>query len=116
MPPGSRFPSAVNTWSQQGKGGKHSFWDKDIYVDSKYLDCLDDGEAGALLSTILHELTHFNQTWYEFGIDNVRERVTGGNSSRAQDNADTLLWNNSALLAQYLKNRHVGQSTCQCRK
>ena len=116
MQPNWRFPSEVKTWSQQGKGGKNNFWDKNIYVDSKYLECLDDGEAGALLSTILHELTHFNQTWYQFGIDNMRERVTGGNSSNAQDTADALLWKNDKILADYLKNRHVDKNSCQCRK
>ena len=116
MMPGWNFPSSVKTWSQDGKGGKHNVWDKDIYVDSKYLECLDDGTAGALLTTILHELTHFNQTWYQFGIDNVRERVTGGNSSSAQDTADAILWKNDALLAKYLKNRHVAKDSCQCRK
>jgi hypothetical protein len=116
MQPNWRFPSDVKTWSQQGKGGKNNFWDKNIYIDSKYLECLDDGEAGALLGTILHELTHFNQTWYQFGIDNIRERVTGGNSSNAQDTADALLWKNDKILADYLKNRHVDKNSCQCRK
>jgi RHS repeat-associated protein len=116
MQPNWNFPSDIKTWNQQGKGGKSNFWDKNIYVDSKYLECLDDGEAGALLNTLLHELAHFNQTWYQFGMDNVRERVTGGNSSSAQDIADALLWNNNAILAKYLKNRHVDKNTCQCRK
>ena len=116
MMPNSNFPSNVRTWSQQGKAGKNSFFSKDINVDSKYLECLDDGEASALLTTILHEMAHFNQTWYQFGIDNVRERMTGGNSSRAQDSADTAVWNNSALVSQYLKNRHIGKDACQCRK
>ena len=116
MMAGSRFPSSVGTWSQAGKGGKFSFGSDNIYVDRKYLECLDDGEAGALLSTVLHELTHFNQSPLAFGADNLRERITSGNSSRAQDNADRLLWNNNAIVQQYLKNRNVGQNTCQCKK
>jgi len=116
MHPSWRFPSTVKAWSQKGKAGKYSFGDKDIYVDSKYLKCLDNSEATALLNTILHELAHFNQTWYQFGIDNLRERATGGNSSHAQDTADALLWQHYLIVTQYLKNRDIGQDNCQCRK
>lgn len=38
------------------------------------------------------------------------------NSSNAQDAADEIIWNNDKLLNKYLKNRHIGQNTCQCRK
>jgi RHS repeat-associated protein len=92
MSPSWRFPSAVKTWRQNGKGGKFSFGQSDLYVDAKYLECLDDSEATALLITLLHELAHFNQNVIQFGIDNVRERVTAGGSSNAQDAADALLW------------------------
>jgi len=116
MQPNWNFPSEVKTWGQDGKAGKHNFWDNHIYVDSKYLRCLDDGEAAALLDTVVHELAHFNQTWYQFGIDNIRERVTGGYSSAAQDTTGDLLWRNSAIVAQYLKNRGVGKNSCECQK
>lgn len=116
MVPNWKAPSDVKTWSQAGKGGKTSFFGNDISVDAKFLECLDDGEASALLMAILHEMAHYNQTWYQFGIDNVRERVTGGNSSAAQSAAEMAAFNNSALVAQYLKNRHMTKDACQCRK
>jgi hypothetical protein len=58
----------------------------------------------------------FNQTWYQFGMDNVRERMTGGTSSNAQSAAEAASFNNSALVTQYLKNRHMTKDACQCRK
>jgi len=115
MQPDWRFPLQVEAWSQQGKGGKSSFGSKKIHVDAKYLECLDDGEAGALLLTVLHELAHFNQNWYQFGVDNLRERITRGNFSNAQDTADALVFKNYMIVNNYLKNRHVGKNACQCR-
>lgn len=116
MLPNVKYPSVVRTWSQPGKAGSSSLLGHDIFVDSKYLECLNDGEASALLMTVLHEVQHFNQRWYEFGMDNVRERVTGGRSSRAQDAAEEAAFGNSALVTQYLKSRHQGKDACQCRK
>jgi RHS repeat-associated protein len=116
MMPGAKYPSGVRTWTDPGKMGKSHYLGGDIYVDSKYLECLDDGEATALLMTILHEIGHFNQAWYQFAADNVRERVTRGNSSSAQSTAEQAAFNHSSLVAQYLKNRHVSNESCQCRK
>jgi RHS repeat-associated protein len=116
MNPSWRFPSSVKTWSQSGKGGKFSFGQPDVYVDAKYLECLDDGEATALLITLLHELAHFNQNALQYGADNVRERLTGGSSSNAQDTADALLWKYYAIVAEYLKNRKSSPDSCTCTK
>jgi RHS repeat-associated protein len=116
MNPFWRFPSSVKTWSQNGKGGKFSFGQSDVYVDAKYLDCLDDSEATALLITLLHELGHFNQNMIQFGIDNVRERITRGGSSNAQDAADALLWKYYAIVAEYLRNRKSSPDSCACSK
>ena len=116
MNPSWRFPSSVKTWSQNGKGGKFSFGQSDVYVDAKYLECLNDSEAAALLITLLHELAHFNQNAIQFGIDNVRERITGGGSSNAQDAADALLWKYYAIVAEYLKNRKSSPDSCVCLK
>ncbi|WP_225977177.1 RHS repeat-associated core domain-containing protein [Paracidovorax avenae] len=116
MTPDWNHPTSVGTWSQQGKAGRYGFFDKDIKVDSKYLECLDDGEAGALLMTILHEMKHFNQSWYEFAFDNIQERLTGGNFSSAQDAAEKLLWENDGELIKYMKNRNLGIASCRCRK
>lgn len=103
MSPSWKFPTSVKTWSQSGKGGKFNFGQSDVYVDAKYLECLDDSEASALLITLLHELAHFNQNMIQFGVDNVRERITRGGSSNAQDTADALLWKYYAIVAEYLK-------------
>ncbi|MFC0130803.1 RHS repeat-associated core domain-containing protein, partial [Ralstonia solanacearum] len=116
MQPSWKFPSAVETWGQEGKAGKHSWWDSTISVDSRYLECLDDGDASALLGTVLHELAHLNQTWYQFAFDNTQERLTGGARSNAQDTADSLMWNHSNIVADYLKNRGNGEKSCGCRK
>lgn len=91
-------------------------WSSDIYIDSKYLECLDDGEARALLLTILHELAHFNQSFTAFQVDKFREIFSGGESSRAQDNAENLVARYDALLMQYQKNQDNGKNSCQCRK
>lgn len=113
MQPQWIFPSSVKTWSQDGKAGKHYFWDSDVYVDAKYLECLDDGTALALLNTLLHELTHYNQTWHQFAIDNIRERITSGNSSDAENNAGSLIWKNDKVVTDYLNNR---DKDCECKK
>lgn len=49
-------------------------------------------------------------------MDNVRDRMTGGNSSNAESTAEAAAFNNSALVMQYLRNRHMSKHACQCRK
>lgn len=116
MMPNSKIPSGVRTLSQKGKAGKTSFFSKSIAVDSKYLECLDDSEVTELLVTILHEMAHFNQKWYEFGVDNVIERITGGEVFSAQDRAEAILISNPSMVARYLANRHVDKESCRCKK
>ncbi len=116
MTPEWNHPTSIGTWSQQGKGGKYGFFNENIQVDSKYLGCLDDGEAGALLITILHEMKHYNQKWYEFAFDNIQERLTGGNSSNAQDAAENLIFSNDKKVSEFLKKRNIGLISCHCKK
>ena len=116
MTPTWKQPSAVKTWSQKDKGGKFSYRDKFITIDSKYLGCLDDGEAGSLLITVLHETAHMNQSWPRFQIDKLREFATRGESSNAQDMADAIALQHHRLVDQYIKNRYHGPNTCQCVK
>ena len=81
-------------------------------LDIKYLECLSDADALGLLNSLLHELTHYNQSWSEFTIDKFRERFSGGYNSNAQDSADQILWDQYRLIPQYLNNRKDGGCNC----
>jgi RHS repeat-associated protein len=66
-------PRHVQTWSQAGKAGKTEYFSDIIFVDSRHLECLNDGEAGELLITIIHEIAHHNQNYFKYQLDKVIE-------------------------------------------
>ncbi|MEJ8839681.1 RHS repeat-associated core domain-containing protein [Ramlibacter sp. AN1133] len=116
MTPGWKHPTEVATWSQNGKAGRYSYGDTRIYADAKYLGCLDDGEATALLVTILHEMAHMNQGWFTFQADKLQEALTRGSWSFAQDTADDVAFKNMDRIPEYLKRRHTTNNSCECRR
>jgi RHS repeat-associated protein len=116
MTPKWYHPKHVQTWSQAGKAGKTEYFSDIIFVDSRYLGCLNDGEAGELLITIIHEIAHHNQNYFKYQLDKVIEYWTKGNSSYAQDTADMVIYNNEAMMLEYLRNRNVGVDECYCRR
>ncbi|MCU7837114.1 MAG: RHS domain-containing protein, partial [gamma proteobacterium symbiont of Taylorina sp.] len=78
---------------------------KNITLDDQFLKKLDDSTANGMLHTLLHELLHHNQTFFDLW-------TTGKDHSSFDDNALELLLKNNNIIHDFHKRRKLESSNC----
>ena len=104
-------PTLMNAYAYTPYGGPIYFNTNPADPNSYAGSVVANGQAANFVGTALHEDVHLGQPFFTFQLDKLKEHLTGGNWSSAQDQADAIIMGGHNVLGAF--NSAVKQCNCQ---